>query len=166
MKANGTKEAALEAILRSFKQYYDVRTDGVAAPFVAEAEFHSHNEQYLLVRAAHIADIDSHEYVFFASEAELSVEKLGALDAAAWQAGISRVQPYNGHKNSDITLIVVAEHIAADAFNGVGRLKHYKSYRFGLYGWSSFRALAYEATTGRAATNRRGSDLQKLVSSL
>ena len=57
----------LEQLLKSFNGYYTVKRDGVAAPFVAEAEFHSHTEQYLLVKAAHVADIDSNEYIFFAS---------------------------------------------------------------------------------------------------
>ena len=57
---------AIEKILPSFEQYYTVKKD-TDPPFCAEAEFRSHNEQYFLVRSAHIADIDSNEYVFFAA---------------------------------------------------------------------------------------------------
>ena len=166
MNGDSSIESVLQRVLQSFKHYYDVTTDGVSAPFVAEAVFHSHNEQYFLVRAAHIADIDSNEYVFFATEASLTEERLLALDAAAWQAGISRVTPHSGHRNSDVTLVVLAEHIAEAAFLRVKKLRHYKSYRCSLYGWSHFRALAYEASTGKTATNRLGTDLQKLVRSL
>lgn len=157
---------ALQSLLRSFEQYYTIKTAGVVAPFSAEAEFHSHSEQYFLVKAARVADIDSNEYVFFADTASLSPEKLAELSQIAWQEGLSRVTPYMGHRNSDVTLIVLADTISDDAFKQVRKIRHSKSYKFSLYGWSNFRALAYEVSSGRTAYNRLGEDLKKLVSSL
>ena len=157
---------ALQTLLHSFERYYNVKTDGVTVPFAAEAEFHSHTEQYFLVKAAHVADIDSSEFVFFAVEPQLTSARLAELDGAAWNEGLSRVKPYMGHRNSDVTLIVLADTIDDDAFVRVRKTTHYKSYKFSLYGWSHFRALAYEASTGRLAYNRFGKDLQKLVGNL
>ncbi|MBQ6782234.1 MAG: hypothetical protein IJP62_13575 [Treponema sp.] len=157
---------ALQTLLHSFERYYTVKTDGVVAPFSAEAEFHSHTEQFFLVRAAHIADIDSNEFVFFAEEGQLTSARLTELDAAAWQEGLSRVRPCAGHRNSDVTLIVLADKIDDDAFRQIKRLKHSKSYKFTLHGWSNFRALAYEVSSGRVTYNRFGKDLKKLVGSL
>ena len=71
MKVNGgaqeaqNSESILQKLLHSFERYYNVREECVVAPFSAEAEFHSHSEQYFLVKSAHVADIDSNEYVFF-----------------------------------------------------------------------------------------------------
>ena len=161
MNSNG----AFEKILHSFEQYYDISKD-VDAPFVAEAIFKSHNEQYFLVKAAKTADIDSNEFVFFYIDNEIHVEKLAELSNLAWERGLSRVSPYYGHRNSDVTLIILSDKIEEESFKKIKKLNLYKSYKFGLYGWSSFRALAYETSTGRAATNRRGSDLKKLVASL
>lgn len=179
MNSNGV----LEKLLHSFEDYYTVSTSNVAAPFVAEAEFKSHNEQYMLVRVAKIADIDSNDFVFFyiddeiltqaqndgragAVSASLPPEKITELSELAWERGLSKITPYYGHRNSDVTLIILAEKFPEDSFKTVKKLKFYKSYKFGLYGWSAFRALAYETSTGRAVTNRRGSDLKKLVGSL
>lgn len=159
-------ECALEALLRSFQRYYDLKTDGVDEPFAAEAEFHAHSEQYLLVRAAHVADIDSNEYVFFAVTATLTADYAAELARAAWERGIARVRPYYGHRNSDVTLVVVADCIESSAVTRIQRLRYAKSYKCSLYGWSSFRILAYEAATGRAVYNRRGKDLRALVSGL
>lgn len=161
MNSNG----AFEKILHSFEQYYDISKD-VDAPFVAEAIFKSHNEQYFLVKAAKTADIDSNEFVFFYINNEINAEKLSELSNLAWERGLSRVSPYYGHRNSDVTLIILSDKIEEESFKKIKKLNLYKSYKFGLYGWSSFRALAYETSTGRAATNRRGSDLKKLVASL
>ena len=42
---------ALEKVLISYRRYYNIlREDEVEAPFVAEALFRSHNEQYFLIK--------------------------------------------------------------------------------------------------------------------
>ena len=155
---------ALQKLLKSFERYYTIKSDDLEPPFSAEAEFHAHGEQYFLVKAAHIADIDSNEYVFFAEEAVLSGQRLAELDSAAWEKGLSRIKPYFGHRNSDVTLIILADKIDEDVFAKIKKSKHYKSYKFSLFGWSSFRAVAYETSSGKVTYNMRGSDLKKLVS--
>jgi len=169
MNSNG----AFEKLLHSFERYYNISTQNVAAPFVAEAEFKSHSEQYFLVKAAKIADVDSNDFVFFYYNNEITgsgpavtAEKIQEISETAWERGLSRITPYYGHRNSDVTLVILSDKIDENAFQKIKKLNLYKSYKFGLYGWSSFRALAYETSTGRAATNRRGSDLKKLVASL
>ena len=164
------KNGVLKTLLHSFERYYNVKAGEpgteAARPFAAEAEFHSHSEQYFLTRAAHIADIDSHEYVFFAEEDNLTSDRLAELESAAWEEGLSRVQPGPGHRNSDVSLIIIADNIEETAFKQVSRIKHSKSYRFSLYGWSNFRVLAYEISSGRISCNRLGKSLKKLVSTL
>lgn len=160
---------ALETILKKFKRYYNVTTEGVEAPFAAEAAFKSHSEQYFLVKAAKVADIDSNEFVFFYSNDNVppqTQDDIAQIAIAAWERGLSRITPYYGHRNTDITLIVLSERFGEDAFKKIKKLNHYKSYKFGLYGWSSFRALAYESSTGRLATNWRGRGLKKLIGSI
>ena len=93
---------AIEKILPAFERYYTIKKDEVTTPFCAEAEFRSHNEQYFLVRSAHIADIDSNEFVYFATLNDLDNAKLEELVNAAWQAGLAKVHPHEGHRNSDV----------------------------------------------------------------
>jgi len=166
MKRNGI----LQTVLHSFERYYNVKAGepgtAVHPMFKAEAEFHSHSEQYFLTRAAHIADIDSHEYVFFAEEEHLTSDRLGELETAAWEEGLSRIKPGPGHRNSDVALIIIADTIEETAFSQVRKIRRSKSYRFSLQGWSGFRILAYEVSTGRIISNRLGKSLEKLVSSL
>lgn len=157
MNSNG----AFERFIKSYQKYYNISTEGVAAPFVAEAEFKSHSEQYFLVKAAKIADIDSNEIVFFYSDEE--IPNLNEIASLAWSRGLERVSPYFGHRNSDVTLIVLSEKVTEETFQKAKKLNYYKSYKFGFYGWSSFRLLVCETSTGRVVTNRRGSDLKKLA---
>ena len=62
-----TATEALEVLLKSYKRYYNVKTEEVVSPFSAEAAFHSHGEQYFLVKSARLSEADAHEYVFFAT---------------------------------------------------------------------------------------------------
>ena len=158
-----TAEEALERLLRSYTQYYDVVREGVEPPFAAEARFHSHNEQYVLVKSARISEAESHEYVFFAVERELDEARLRQLDETAWSRGMERVRPYSAHKNTDVALVVLAERMTPGAEAAVKKLKRSKSYRFGLHGWSNYRVIALEVSSGRLAWNRMGRSLRKLL---
>mgnify|MGYP007102068103 CR=1 FL=1 len=159
-------KSVLNALLHSFEGYYDVKTEGVLPPFVAQATFSMHNEQFLLVKAAQIAQIDSNEFVYIASEENLNQQKAYDLAEASWADGLSKVKPDGNHRNSDVTLIIISNNIEEKAFDFVKKLKHYKSYWLGLHGWSSFRTLAYEVSTGKTVTNRLGKSLKKLVCKL
>lgn len=175
MKVNGgvvknyesnDSESVLQKLLHSFERYYNVKESGVVAPFSAEAEFHSHSEQYFFVKAAHVANIDSHEYVFFAEVDVLDEALFEQLAVLAWEEGLSRIHPYYGHRNSDITLIILAQKIQESAITYINKSRKSKSYKFSFYGWSNFRALAYEVSSGNAVSNRHGSVLKKLVGTL
>ncbi len=161
-----TRGEMLELLLKSFSGYYTVKREGAAAPFVAEAEFHSHTEQYMLVKSAHVADIDSHEYVFFASEGHLTLEALLTLDGRAWEEGLSRVHPDGNHRNSDISLVLLCDSAEKEALKKARRLYRYKSYRWGLQGWSGYRLLVWEAEGGSTVCNRLGKNLKAMIGSL
>jgi len=159
-------KSVLNSLLRSFEGYYDVKTEGVLPPFAAQATFKVHNEQYFLVKAAQIAQINSNEFVYIANEENLNQQKINELAAAAWADGLSKVKPDGTHRNSDVTLIIIANIIEENVFSIVKKLRYYKSYMLGLHGWSNFRALAYEVSTGKTVANRLGKPLKKLVCNL
>ncbi len=158
-----TKQEALDKILPAFQRYYNVIREDVPSPFVAAAEFHSHNEQYFLVKSARLSEADSHEYIYFAAEETLDLKRLDQLDTIAWETGCARVHPHPSHRNSDITLFILADHITEDAMKAIPKRKRYKSYSHSLQGWSHYRLVALELSSGHAAYNRQGQSLKKLV---
>lgn len=166
-----TAKEILDRLLRAYGHYYDVtrfeETSGStnASLFAAEAVFHSHEEQYFLVRSARIAEAESHEYVFFALEGALTADRLRELTDAAWNEGTARTVPHKDHRNTDTVLIVLADRVETDALALIPKLKHYRSYRWGFQGWSHFLLFAVEASTGRCAWNRQGRRLRKLIQS-
>ena len=154
---------AIKQILPAFEQYYTVKKEDITPPFCSEAEFRSHNEQYFLVRSAHIADIDSNEFVYFADPEELSPEKLDELVNAAWNAGLAKVRPYNGHRNSDVSLLIFTKSINPETINTIKKTKLYKSYKFSFYGWSHFKLAVCNTSDMEVYTNRQGRDFIKLI---
>lgn len=162
IKETRTAAQVLDTLLKSYRRYYNVLTEGVEPPFDAEAVFHSHDEQYFLLKSARLAEADSHEYVFFASRPSLDLKEVQALVDTAWQRGISRVCPHMNHRSSDVALILLADKMDPDAMEYIKKVKRYQSYRFTLHGWSSFQTVAMETSTGNLTCNRRGRDLVKL----
>lgn len=157
-----TVDETLQALLRSYKRYYNIKTEDVPAPFAAEAAFHTHDEQYFLVRSATLAEADAHEYVFFAAAQNLSLADAQRLVEDAWREGLSRVVPHANHRSTDVVLIMLAEQIAAGVSDYVKKVKRYKSYRHTLQGWSHFSVVAMETSTGNFFCNRRGKNLKRL----
>ena len=153
---------AIKQILPAFEQYYTLIKQPTT-PFCNEAEFRSHNEQYFLVRSAHIADIDSNEFVYFADPEELSPEKLDELVNAAWNAGLAKVRPYNGHRNSDVSLLVFTKSINQETISSIKKTKLYKSYKFSFHGWSHFKLAVCNTSNMEVYTNRQGKDFAKLI---
>ena len=161
-----TREEMLKKMLRSFAAYYDINTETPAAPFAAEAVFHSHSDAYFLVKSAAIGEAQSHEYVFFASVDQLDSSLLASLDQTAWDTGISRVKPHSSHRNTDVTLVVAASSVTEEAKAQIPRLKHYKNYRMSLHGFSHYHLIVADLSSGDLTCNRQGRSLKKLFNKI
>ncbi len=161
-----TRDSIFEEFIKSFRQYYDIKKEGVAEPFDAEAEFHSHSEQYLLVKSARISEVNTSEFVFFVKTDELTQEKLEVYCSKSWEEGMSRVRPSFTHKNSDVVLVVVADKISDQAKKSITKIKNYKSYCLSLKGYSHFKLVSMEISSGELYANRLGSDLKKIFTKI
>ena len=161
-----TVDETLSKLLNSYRRYYNIKTEAVTKPFAAEAAFHTHDEQYFLVKAATLAEADAHEYVFFVTADEIGLDEIKALDETAWEEGLSRVVPHSNHRSTDIVLVLLSEHITEDAALYIKKIKRYKSYRYTLQGWSNYSVVAIETSTGNFFCNRRGKHLKKLFSNI
>ena len=158
-----TAREALPSLLRSFYAYYNVTEENVTPPFAADAEFHSHEEQFFLVKQAKLSESESKEFVFFGVTEHLTLELAKHMDDVAWNTGLSRVFPHDGHRNSDVTLFILADKIDEDAAQYLKKLRRYKSYRHSLHGWSHYRVIAQEMSTEKPVFNRMGRQLKKLL---
>lgn len=161
-----TPVEALEKLLPSYRVYYNVKTEEVTEPFTAEAEFFTHDEAYFLMHSAKLSESESKEFVFFSTLEHLDADSLKNLDEKAWNTGMSRVDITPIHHSTDVALIILAETIDKDAVKLMKKLSHYKSYCFNLRGWSRYRLIALETSTGKVTYNHLGSELKKLISNI
>lgn len=152
----------LEKHLISYSRYYTIKKENVTEPFYCEAEFLSHTEKYVLVKAAHIADIDSNEFVYFHTSENLTLEVMNSCVEKAWETGIARVKPYSGHKNSDVTVVFFSNKIEEEVFSSIKKVKKYKSYKFSLWGYSHLRVVIKDVSNGRISSNYQGRVLKKI----
>lgn len=159
-------DETLNALLPLFRRYYNINTETAEEPFVAEAAFESHNEQYYLIKAAKVADVDMNEYVYFAKCDILDDEELINLDNTAWERGLSKVRPGYNHRSTDVTLVIIAGRIEEETKKKIRRMRHYKSYKWGFNGWSNYRLVAIGCSEGKAFYNHQGQNLRKLVGNI
>ena len=138
------KKEALERLLPVFGRFYTVNTDTPAKPFCAEAVFHLHNENYFLLKSAKYAEQDSNEYVFFAFADTLTPGLFNELSSRAWEEGLSRADIRANHRNSDVSLYILADRTDPEAFRLLKKARLSKSYRFGFHGYSHFRVIALD----------------------
>ncbi len=157
-----TPADVLNTLLKSYQRYYNVQAEGIEPPFVAEAVFHSHDEQYFLTKRAKLSESEDHEYVYFATGGDMGLAEVQALVERAWTLGEARVQPHANHRSTNIALVLLVERISEEARRYLRSVRYSRNYRFLLHGWSSFRLIALETTSGALTWNRRGRDLAKL----
>jgi len=157
-----TSKEALQTLLKSYYRYYNVKEEGVEPPFDAEAEFLAQDVQYFLVKSAKLGESDSHEYIYFAAVDHLTLAQAQMLDETAWSRGMARVEPKPNHRNSDVHLVILAEKMDDDAAAFLKKLRRYESYHHTFWGWSHYRVIALETSTGKLTCNRMGQILTKL----
>ncbi|MBP3588405.1 MAG: hypothetical protein J6J51_05170 [Clostridia bacterium] len=161
-----TSKEALQTLLKSYYRYYNVKEEGVEPPFDAEAEFLAQDVQYFLVKSAKLGESDSHEYIYFAAVDHLTLEQAQMLDETAWSRGMARVEPKPNHRNSDVHLVILAEKMDDDAAAFLKQLRRYESYHHTFWGWSHYRVIALETSSGRLTCNRMGQILKKLFGNI
>ena len=154
---------ALDKLLPSYEAYYNIKREDVIEPFTAEAEFYTHDESYFLIKEAKMNESESREFVYFYAADQLDVETLKKLDEIAWNTGMSRVVLSKIHYSTDVALVIMADTIDKDAAKLITKLKHHKSYCFNFKGFSRYRLIALETSTGNITYNHLGSELKKLV---
>ncbi|MCR5001376.1 MAG: hypothetical protein K6A71_06240 [Lachnospiraceae bacterium] len=146
-----------------YEGYYNVEREGCLEPFDAVGYLSNEAQQYFLVKAAHIASVNSYEYVYFKKCDELDIELLDSLDKKAWEDGISGVRPSADHKNTDVALVIIADRVTDAVKSAVNTYKHSKNYKLGFFGFSNYRLVVIEAFSGLILTNRRGRDLRDFI---
>ena len=157
---------AFERIMTAYSGYYDLNREDPLEPFDAEAVFRIHDEQYILIKKAKVSEADSNEFVYFAKAGELTEDQFLKYEDTAWDDGLSRATPKENHRNSDVTVVITAESVSPEAEQAIRKSKKYKSYKWGIHGWSAHRVVCYDLSRHKLLYNRRGEELKEIFSNI
>lgn len=156
----------LDKIIASYRGFYDVNMVDPISPFYAEATFRLYDEQYLLIKAAKFAESTTTEFVYFAGVDVLTTARYNELQKIAWEDCLRRAEPKVNHRNTDATLVIVADRVEDDCVPVVKKSKQYKSYKYSFHGWSTYRAVVCDLSRETILFNRRGRELDKIYSKI
>lgn len=145
-----------EKVYASFSRYYNIERDPDLEGVDALAEFHLHDEQYFLMKQAKLSEAETHEFVYFVFTDELTGPELARLCDLVWAAGLAKAVPRANHRSSDVSLIVVAQHVTPEASQAAKKMRRSKAYKLGFWGYSQFRLVVYDLSAGRAVGNPMG----------
>ena len=156
-----TKETVLKRLLLAHRAYFDVQENHEyqGRVFPGYAEFHSHGEQYVLVKRAKLWEVDAHQYLFFVVTELLDERLLDDLVGFMKNEALGKVEPRPNHMSSDLVLVVVADSVDQGAATKLKRVRFRKSYRFGLWGWSDLKLAAVDLAGRRVVSNGAGKEL-------
>lgn len=156
-----TKEEVLEKLLLAHQAWFDIHRNHEfeGKIFPGFAEFHTHGEQYVLVKRAKLWEVDSHEYIFFQT-----ADHIDETDVADWvefmcEHGIKKAKPQPNHMSSNITLVLIADSTSGDAAKAVRKARFRKNFKLGLEGWADLKLALVDLSDRSVVANGAGKDL-------
>lgn len=163
--SESSKEDVLSKLLRAHSSYYNVfdEHEHAGRVFPGYAEFHSHGEQYVLIKRAKLWEIDNHDYLFFDLADVLDVEKVGQYIQFMQEHAIKKVNPQPNHMSSNLSLIVIADSVDDDAARLLKKTRFRKNFKLGLEGWTDLRLAVVDLSGRRVVTNGAGKDMKQIL---
>ena len=160
-----SKEDVLSKLLRAHQAYYNVfeNHEFAGRTFPGYAEFHSHGEQYVLVKRAKLWEVDSHEYLFFDTVERLDAEQVSQNIQFMQEKGLEKVTPQPNHMSSNLILVVIADEVDDDAARLLKKTRFRKNFKLGFEGWTDLRLAAIDLSGRRVVTNGAGKDMKQTL---
>ncbi len=161
------RQEAVNKILKSYESYFDiVLCENSDLGLAAKCDFHIHNEKFVLTKNAKLWEADCNEYVYVFSMSRFTEEAFKRCEDFVCREGFARVKPKPGHMYTYITAAFVCDDFDMDAVRCLKKSKHYKSYKFSIYGWAEFRAFVVRAGDMALYYNKPGRQCSKFVKKL
>lgn len=159
------KRLMLERLLVAHEAWFDVARDYRFAgrTFAGYGEFHSHGEQYVLVKRAKLWEVDTHEYLFLHMEERLDARTLTELVSFMKEEALGKVRPRPNHMSSYLSLVVIADAVDDDARRAVRRTRFRKNFKLGLQGWTDLRLAVVDLSRNDVVANAAGKELVRTL---
>ncbi len=162
------RQAALEKLKTSYGYYYELEEGSGESglPLAFFGQFHARDEGYVLIKSAKIWFAESNEYIYLFSAPHMDGETVERCLDHVMEDVLPRIKPFKHHRDSYIIAVFLADVIDAEAQKIIRDRRFYKSFKFGLEGWSSLKTAGAELERELITTNRAGRDLKKFLKKL
>ena len=159
------RELVLERLLASHETWFDVYRDYEfdGRVFPGYAEFHSHGEQYVLVKRAKLWEVDAFEYLFFTTADTLHEAELEDLVAFMKTHAIQKVKPEPNHMTSYLSLVIIANNADKDVKRLVRKTHFRKNFALGIRGWADLRLALIDLSDDSVTTNPQGEEMRETL---
>lgn len=156
------RNLVLQRLLASHEIWFDVYRDYEfgGRVFPGYAEFHSHGEQYVLVKRAKLWEVDAFEYLFFQVADVLDQQCLDDLVEFMTTQAIQKVHPDPNHMTSYLSLVVIANEVPDEVRRKVRKTSFRKNFALGIRGWADLRLAVIDLSKDDVVTNSQGKDLR------
>lgn len=156
------RELVLNRLLASHETWFDVYRDYEfgGRTFPGYAEFHSHGEQYVLVKRAKLWEVDAFEYLFFVTARTLDADALADLVGFMTETAIQKVHPDPNHMTSYLSLVIIADDVPEEVRKLVRKTKFRKNFALGIRGWADLRLAAICLSDHSVTTNSQGKEMR------
>lgn len=157
------RELVLERLLASHETWFDVYRDYEfeGRVFPGYAEFHSHGEQYVLVKRAKLWEVDAFEYLFFVTADTLRHAELEGLIDFMTTRAMQKVKPKPNHMASYLSLVIIANEADENVKRLVRKTRFRKNFALGIRGWADLRLALIDLSDDSVTTNPQGEDLKE-----
>lgn len=170
MTSSEIRDDLFERIVAAHGGYYDILRDYQfeGRTFPAFASFHSHGEQYVLVKRAKMWEVETHDYLFFEKADHLSAANLEQEIEFVTSKGLTKVIPGPSHMSSALSLVIVANSADDEALKKAHKARFRKNFKLSLHGWADLRVAVVDLSRAggdRVTFNAAGKGLAKMLTS-
>ena len=160
-----SRDSVLEAVLNSYKSYFDIERVVDQGSIVAKACFHSRTEKFVLVKSVKVWVVETNDYVYVYSTPFLDLDEFTKCKEKSISEGLMQIHPHNEHMCSYITAIILADTIDPLVISKIKSCKFSKNFLLTFHGWAILRLLVLDINTPAVIANKAGKELTDFLSS-
>lgn len=162
---SSSRDSVLEAVLKSYKNYFDIEHVTNQEPLVAKACFHSRTEKFVLVKSVKMWGVESNDYVYVFSTPFLNFDEFVRCKEKAIADGLLQIHPHSEHMCSYITAIILTDGVDPAITSDIKACKFSKNFLLTFHGWTILRLLVVDINTSAVISNKAGKELIDFLSS-
>ena len=160
-----SRDSVLEAVLNSYKNYFDIENITGQESLVAKAKFHSRTEKFVLTKSVKMWGVETNDYVYIFSTPFLNSDELVKCKEKSINDGLLQIHPHNEHMCSYITAVILTDAVDQAVVPDIKACKFSKNFLLTFHGWAILRLLVVDINTSAVISNRAGKELIDFLSS-